>query len=224
VIVVVGAPAWRDADPPGPAGLACEIAVAAAARGRRVELVGRIGDDPSGDALLIALNRAGVGHAAVLRDPTRATPVAAPTDPADAAHDLAADAPPTPPTLDGPRLEPADVSLALSYLTAFSVLVVTDDVGRAALPETIDGAAFAEAHLVLLIAPGAPAPDGLPAASTVLGVPGAGEAGAFGTVVGVYADGLDAGLDPGRAFRAAIGDWEPADEDEAAGAGAGAAG
>jgi hypothetical protein len=40
----------------------------------------------------------------------------------------------------------------------------------------------------------------------------------------VYADGLDAGLDPGRAFRAAIGDWEPADEDEAAGAGAGAAG
>lgn len=214
MIVVVGAPTWRDADPAGPAGLACEIAVAAAARGRRVELVGRIGDDPNGDALLIALNRAGVGHAAVLRDPTRATPVAAPPDPADAvADDLAADPSPTSATVDGPRLEPADVSLALSYLTAFSVLVVTDEVAPATLPATIDGAAFAEAHLVLLIAPGAAAPEGLPAASTVLGVPGAGEAGAFGTVVGVYADGLDAGLDPGRAFRAAIGDWEPADED-----------
>ena len=214
MIVVVGAPAWRDADPPGPAGLACEIAVAAAARGRRVELVGRIGDDPNGDALLIALNRAGVGHAAVLRDPARATPVAPPPDLADdPVDDVAADPPPMSPIIDGPRLEPADVSLALSYLTAFSVLVVTDDVAPPALPATIDGAAFADAHLVLLLAPGTAAPDGLPAASTVLGVPGAAEAGAFGTVVGVYAEGLDAGLDPARAFRAAIGDWEPADED-----------
>ena len=132
------------------------------------------------------------------------------------AQDLAETPPAETAYLDGPRLDPADVSLALSYLTAFSVLVVTDDVAPAALPATIDGAAFAGAHLVLLLAPGAAAPDGLPAASTVLGVPGAGEEGAFGTVVGVYADGLDAGLDPARAFRAAIGDWEPADEDASA--------
>ncbi len=216
MIVVVGAPAWREADPSGPAGLACEIAVAAAARGRRVELVGRIGDDGSGDALLIALNRAGVGHAAVLRDPARATPVVAPTT--EAEEPLEDTTAPGDTLAGAPRLEPADVSLALSYLTAFAVLVVTDDVPPTALPAAIDGAAFAGAHLVLLLAPGAAAPDGLPAASTVLGVPDAAEAGAFGTVVGVYADGLDAGLDPARAFRAAIGDWQPADDDAGEGA------
>jgi sugar/nucleoside kinase (ribokinase family) len=211
VIVVVGNPAWREAEPAGPAGLACEVAATAAARGRRVELVGRIGDDRPGDALVIALNRVGVGHAAVLRDPTLATALVAP--PAEAEEPLADGAGPAVGLAAGPRLEAADVSLALSYLTAFAVLVVTDDVPRAALPAAIDGAAFAGAHLVLLLAPGAAAPDGLPAATTVLGVPDASEAGAFGTVVGVYAEGLDAGLDPARAFRAAIGDWEPADDE-----------
>jgi sugar/nucleoside kinase (ribokinase family) len=210
MIVVVGTPAWRDFEPPGPAGLACEIAVAAATRGRQVELVGRIGDDAPGDGLVIALAHAGVGHAAILRDPTKPTPVLTPpAEPEDPATDPGAA---VDPYASAPRLEPADVSLALSYLTAFAVLVVTDDVPASALPAALDGAAFAGAHVVLLLAPGAPAPEGLPPASTVLGVPDAAEAGAFATVVGVYAEGLDAGLDPGRAFRAAIGDWEPADE------------
>ncbi len=227
MIVVLGTPGWRDSEPARPAGLACEVALAAAARGRRVELVGRIGDDAAGDALAFALSRAGVGHAAVLRDPARATArVAADGAAADdaALHDDpfrdaagdAADSSAPPQSVEGPRLDPADVSLALSYLTAFSVLVVTDDVPTAALPAAIDGAAFAGAHVVLLLPSGATAPDGLPETSTVLAIPDEAEAGAFGTVVGVYAEGLDGGLDPARAFRAAIGDWEPADEDPAA--------
>jgi hypothetical protein len=40
-----------------------------------VELIAKLGDDAAGDELLFALTRAGVGHAAMLRDPARATPV-----------------------------------------------------------------------------------------------------------------------------------------------------
>lgn len=215
VIVVLGTPVWRDTPPAGPAGTACRIAVAAAARGTRVELVGRVGDDRPGDALVIALAQSGVGHAAVLRDPARPTPLAATPIEADGPDDEppAATTPVATPPVDEPRLEPADVSLALSYLTAFSVLVVTDDVPPDVLPAALDGAGFAGAHVVLLQAPGDVAPDGLPTASTVLAVPEAADDGAFATVVGVYAEGLEAGLDPATAFRAAIGDWQPAPDD-----------
>ena len=81
VIVVVGTPAWRAAEPAGPDGRACRVALAAAERGAAVELIGRAGDDPAGDAMLLALARAHVGHVALLRDPARPTPIlAAATD------------------------------------------------------------------------------------------------------------------------------------------------
>ena len=68
MIVVVGSPAWRDADPAGPAGRACEIALAAAGRGAVVEIVGRAGDDRVGDSLLIALAlTAAIGYLAARR-------------------------------------------------------------------------------------------------------------------------------------------------------------
>jgi hypothetical protein len=60
--------------PDGVAGLAGRIAIGAAAGGSAVELIARVGDDPPGDALLLALSRAGVGHAAILRDPALPTP------------------------------------------------------------------------------------------------------------------------------------------------------
>jgi len=91
--------------------------------------------------------------------------------------------------------------------------VVTDDVPPEALPAALDGAGFAEAHVVMLLGPGAQPPEGLTTASTVLAVPGEGDEGAFATVVGVYAEGLAAGLEPATAFRAAIGDWQPAPDD-----------
>jgi hypothetical protein len=214
VIVVVGSPAWRDADPAGPAGRACEIALAAAGRGAVVEIVGRAGDDRVGDSLLIALAQAGVGHAAVLRDPVLPTPLVAPMPELDPA-DLLVDAPEPGGVAipGGPRLDQADVALGLSYLTAFGVLVVTDDAPADVLPACVDGAAFTGAHLVVLVPDGRSLPGGLPDDAVVLTVPDRPTDVAFGAVVGAYAAAVDAGEDPAVAFRAAtrsVG-WEPAE-------------
>src|ERR1700693_747185 len=114
MIAVVGIPAWRPDGPSGPAGRACQVAVVAAGRGARVQLVGRVGDDLDGDALLLALGRLGVGHAAVLRDPARSTPLVEAPQPEGEADLLEEPSAPTGPG-DGPRLEAADVSLGLSY-------------------------------------------------------------------------------------------------------------
>ena len=87
MIVVIGGLGLRGSvEEPEPDGLAPAIAVAAAAAGARVELISKAGDDPAGDAALLALAAAGVGHVATLRDPSRFTPVRSqpdePTDPA----------------------------------------------------------------------------------------------------------------------------------------------
>src|SRR3954454_19508280 len=88
MVVVVGVPVWRAGEARGPDGMAARIAIAAATAGASVELVGRVGDDPTGDALVVGLAQAGVGHVAVLRDSGRETPVVVPPD---AAGDMAAD-------------------------------------------------------------------------------------------------------------------------------------
>ncbi len=208
MIVIVGAPAWRPGPLAAPDGRACAVALAAAARGARVELVGRIGDDPAGDELVIALARSGVGHAAVLRDPARPTPVVTPSAEPDDSQVLAdpadeRDRPATSP--DGPVLQREDVRLGLSYLGSFSVLVVTDGLPPAIMPACVEGAAFAAARLVVLLREGTPMPDALPAEATVLGVPpGATDVG-FAGLVGAYAAGLDGGHDPAAAFGTALG-------------------
>ncbi len=202
MIAIVGSLAWRLGDPPGPAGRASDIAFAAASAGARVEIVARAGDDPTGDAVLLALARAGIGHVAVLRDASRPTPqIDAP-----AIDDEAVDAPRP---VAGPALDAADVSLGLQYLTAFGVLVVTDDVPGAAVPVAIEAAGFTGAHLILLT-PADAAPPEATGAVTVLVVPAAGDDGAFASLVGVYAAGLDGGADPAAAFAAAVGraGWE----------------
>lgn len=171
-----------------------------------MEIVGRAGDDRVGDALLVALAQAGVGHAAVLRDPVVPTPLLAPLPEADAA-DLLADAPvPVGVAIPGgPRLEWADVALGLSYLTAFGVLVVADDAPAVVLPACVDGAAFTGAYLVVLVPAGRRLPDGLPAEATVLAAPDVADDGAFAALVGAYAAALDSGEDPAAAFRSAAG-------------------
>jgi hypothetical protein len=191
VIVIVGNPGWRARDPVGPAGRTCEIALAAAARGSGVEIVGRAGDDRDGDALMVALAKGGVGHVAVLRD---------------AAHPTGIDA-------DAPVLEPADVSLGLQYLTTYHVLVVADDVPDAVVPVAMEAAGFAGAHLVLLVPVGpAGAVRATPAAAdaTVLAAPKGDDDGAFARLVGVYAAEVDGGTDPAAAFAAAVASagWE----------------
>ena len=201
MIVIVGGLAWRLGDEPAPAGRACEVALAAAALGARVEVVGRAGDDPTGDAVMLGLARAGIGHVAVLRDPSRPTPVIE----APAATDDEADEgrPDLVPAGIGPALDAADVSLGLQYLTAFGVLVVTDDVPSAAIPVAIESAGFTGAHLILLTAADADPPD-VPGATTILAAPDVADDGAFARLVGTYAASLDRGTDPGRAFAEAV--------------------
>jgi hypothetical protein len=109
VIVVVGSPVGRvDGRRIVADGSSARIAMAAATAGRSVQIVGRVGDDATADAVLQDLARAGVGHVAILRDPARATPVVG-------------DGGATPPEVDG-----ADVDLALRYLTDFRVIVLIE--------------------------------------------------------------------------------------------------
>ncbi len=113
---------------------------------------------------------------------------------------------------DAPRLEAADVTLATRYLTDFTVLVVTDDVPPAVLPAALEAAAFAGAHLVLLVAPDASSPDDLPVGSTVLAAPASDPDDAFAGVVGGYAAALDGGMTPAQAFADALAvGWERPD-------------
>ena len=158
--------------------------------------MGRVGDDPTGDALLLALSLAGVGHAAVLRDPSRGTPlfdgsidgadVVAPDDDDDPMP-RAEEATPDPRL---PVLEAADLELGLRYVPDYHVLVVAHPVAGAALRTVDDAASYAGAHLVLLtIDPDAG--EGLATRSTtVLAVP-ADDDGAFAQVVATYAVRLD---------------------------------
>jgi hypothetical protein len=212
MIVVVGMPAWRAADPQAPAGRACAIALAAASHGAAVELVGRAGDDPVGDALMIGLSKAGVGHVAMLRDPVRRTPILDLGEPERAVPSVTGDDLPAeavPALDDAPSLEPADVALGLQYLTTFSVLVVTDDTPQGVLPVALEAASFADAHLVLLLAANALPPEGLPSAATVLAAPADDPDGAFAGLVGAYAAALDAGVPPAEAFEGALArGWE----------------
>jgi hypothetical protein len=212
MIVVVGQPAWNPGPPPAPVGRAVAIALAAAEAGARVELLGRIGDDPDGDALLLALTHAGVGHVALLRDaarPTRQVRSSAPDDDEPLAAALLDGLAPAPEADDdGPCLEPADVALGLRYLTAFDVLVVADDAPMTVIPVCVEAAAFAGARLVVAIRSAESVPDGLPEDATVLVAPDD-DGEAFPRLLGLYAAALDGGASPEAAFAAASGDgWE----------------
>ncbi len=189
MIVVVGVPAWDATDEGRPGGRACEIAMAAAAAGAEVELVGRTGDDDAGDALVLALASAGVGHVALLRDPARPTRRLGVTG-------------------EVPELEPADVDLGLRYVSGFSVLVVGDDAPPGVLPACLEGASFAGARLVLAVPQEGDGPVDVPSDATVLVAPPQDD-GSFGRLLGRYAAGLDRGQPASAAFEAATDDgWE----------------
>lgn len=240
MIVVVGNPSLRpERDGASADGLPARIARAAASAGAAVELIGKVGDDPAGDALLIDLNRAGVGHAALLRDPANATAVLAPAldggddgsvpepeDLLDAAGLLAgaeaAEAESTaavaanpaglaPPLPAGPALEAADIELGLRYLVEFRVVVAADPLDEEAATVVADAAAYTGAHLIALVPAGSTPPLSLGGA-TVLEIPPADPDGAFAGFVASYAAALDLGDDPAIAFRAAAeaGGWEAA--------------
>ena len=202
---------------PVPDGLAPEIACAAAAAGARVELISKAGDDPVGDAVLLALAQAGVGHVATLRDPARLTPVRAlpaePVDPADPAadgdlpeptdalaDDLAAPSaddtatPDPPPTLDA-----ADIALALRYLTDFEVLVAVHP-SPDLLAEAVAAAAWTGARLVVVVEPETDVPAGVPADALVVAA-ATDDAEGVGDRIGRYAAALSRGDDAASAYR-----------------------
>ena len=229
MIVVVGLPVYVSlADGEGGAGgLAVDVARAAVGRGRSVQLVGKIGDDGAGDAVVVALGRLGIGHSALLRDPVRPTPVLAAIEaPAEAGSGidtaaLAADeageeAPAGAKVLPEdpagrPGLDAGDVSLALSYVAGAGVVVLAEPLPEGALSALVDGAAFSGAALVALVPAGTALPP-LPAGATALEAPAVDD-GSFARLVGEYAAGLDAGADPAAAFEAAIAasGWEVAE-------------
>ncbi len=234
MIVIVGMPCFATVTRGVVAeGLASRIARAAAATGASVQLVGKVGDDPAGDAVLVDLARAGVGHAALLRDPANATravptPAAPPgesgdgrdTDPDDlleaASLLVEPEAPPeAAPSVVAPvtgsSLEPADLELGLRYLVEFGVVVTVEQLEPMAAAVVVDAAAYAGAHVVALTPPGVEVAPAL-ADATVLEIPPDDPDDAFARLVGAYAVALDDGTEPGEAFRMAAegSGWERA--------------
>jgi len=195
-------------------GVGLNVALEAAAAGARVELVGKVGDDDAGNGIAVELERAGVGHAALLRDPSSTTPVEGGGAPLS--------------------LGRADVELALRYLVDFRVVVAADRLAADASAVVAEAAHYVGAHRIILAegdvaanlegadqgsAPRDPvragdAGDVDPLREqdvTVLLAP-IGEAGAFTAFVGRYAALLDAGRAPSDAFADAAREigWEPA--------------
>ena len=204
MIVVIGAVrALGTVAEARPDGLAAAIAIAAAGAGSRVELVARIGDDPPGDAVLIALAQAAVGHVAVLRDAARSTPVRpvedgrSDLDDEDHAADAsgAVDASEPAPTLDR-----EDISLALRYLVDFRVLVAVHPPDAGVLEEVTAAAGYAGAHLVVVADPAAALPGEVPPDALV--VTATDDAEGVGEVLGRYAAAVDSGQEPAAAFAA----------------------
>ncbi|MGA3031101.1 MAG: hypothetical protein ABSE58_10300 [Candidatus Limnocylindrales bacterium] len=215
MIVVVGLPAYADSPDceECAGGLAVQVAAAAKSRGGEVELVGKIGDDGAGDTVVVALGRLGVGHAALLRDPARPTPVLTVAAADDDAAEVDAEMPEVrllPESPDArPALEAADVELALRYLPQAGVIVLADTLLESAVVAGAEGADFAAARLIVLLPAGATAPA-VPAGAIVLEAPPEDD-GSFGRLVGLFAGALDAGVEPEAAFKEAVAatGWEP---------------
>jgi hypothetical protein len=209
VIVVVGQPLFHASDDHAVDGLPARIALSAASRGCSVQLVGKAGEDPEGDAVVLALSSGGVGHVALLRDAGRPTLRVVVWD--DPSVDVAeadpgepeADDRPTEPAAEA-SLDSADVELALRYLTDFSVVVMADPANADVLKVVADASGWVGAHLVLVVPPGQPIPEDLPTDVIAFEAPDGDPDGAFATFVGTFAAALDEGDDPADAFRSSI--------------------
>lgn len=196
MIVVVGRPALGVAAasrPDRPTGPAAQIALAAAAAGASVELLGAVGDDDRADALAVALGRAGVGHAALLRLAGAATP-------------RWGDAPSS-----WPRLDAADLDLGLRYLPECRVLVLAEPLPRELREVALEAAAYHGAAIVAVVTDGEPPDERLAQVATVLIAPDDAVS-PFAELIGRFAAALDGGEAPGPAFRGAVEavGWEPA--------------
>ena len=211
MIVVIGQPILGRVDgQPVATGSPARIALAAAVGGASVQLVGKVGEDPDGEAVVLALAQGRVGHVALLRDPAHPTPRDASGDgetpDALAGEPVMADATPR------PAMDAADIELALRYLTEFRVIVLADDLDETASRVVADAAGWSSATLIALVPEGRPEPRALPADAVVLGAPSEDGDGAFDRLVGALAAAIDAGRDPRTVFEELVAGagWEPA--------------
>jgi len=206
MIVVVGHPqVARDGASFRPAGTASLVALTAAARGAGVQLLGRVGDDDPGDVLLVRLAQAGVGHVALLRDAARRTPQLAHSTAEDGFEDPDPAAGP-PMALDPadssarPALDPGDVDLGLRYISDFRVLVLAEPLAAEIVRVAVDSARYSGAELVIVVANGGSAPEGVPPGALVLEAPETDREGSFATLLGELAAAIDAGTAPAAAL------------------------
>jgi hypothetical protein len=216
VIVVIGSPSILPADPGGrstAAGRAIDVARGATDGGSAVQLVGKVGDDPAGDALLLALVDAGIGHVAVLRDPARATPVAAPRAAEIELIELDEDPPGEDASLAGPAptIDGGDLDLALRYLPDHRVVVVAEALDPDALAVVLADCAYVGAVLVIVLEPDLGPPE-LPPDATAFEAPRSDPDGIFGRTVGRFAAALDQGIPGATALAQATASagWQPA--------------
>ena len=210
MIVVIGSPRGRQtAHGIAAAGVAVTVGRVAASAGAEVQLVGKVGEGPVGDAVLLSLAHEGVGHVAVLRDAS--TPTQLESEGADREAvldaieaDAASDEPSAAPASAdvGPALDSGDLQLALRYLPDYRVVVVADALDETALSTVVAAGRWAGAQLIVVVAAGSSV-SGLPDDATVLEAPAADADGAFAAVVGAYAAALDRGASPAEAFASA---------------------
>jgi hypothetical protein len=210
VIVVVGSPGARQTvQGIVAAGVAVTIGRVAAAAGAEVQLVGKVGEGAVGDAVLLSLADARVGHVAVLRDASAPTPLAcdetepeAILDPIDGDPEPEETLAASPRAAVGPSLDSGDLQLALRYLPDYRVVVVADALDEASLSTVVAAARWAGAQLIVVVAAGSSV-AGAPEDATVLESPAIDADGAFAAVVGAYAAALDRGANPAEAFASA---------------------
>jgi ribokinase len=201
VIVVIGSLRLRGSGTEADAaGLAASIAIAAANEGARVELIGKVGNDPAGDSVLLALTRQRVGHVAILRDPARRTTVV--EQPDDEAIDPDSGDPSVgadqSASSDRPALEAADVGLALRYLPEIAVIVAVHLAGDL-LNEAIAAAGWADTSLVVIV-PEEKEPPGELQANAVTVAAGDLDESGVGAAIGRYAAALDRGVPADAAY------------------------
>lgn len=202
MIVVIGAMAARALDGEiVPSGAAATIAQAAVRAGAQVEVIARVGDDPVGDGLLLALSGSGIGHVAILRDPSRHTDVqGAEADDDAAPGSVDADADADQPIAASPTLEAADVGLALRYLTDFRVVALVHPSDGAVVATVADAVSWATAHLLVVVDPAAPATWVETLSAEAVVVEAGPDAEGPGILIGRYLAAIDAGTSPAEAF------------------------
>ncbi|HET9520797.1 MAG TPA: PfkB family carbohydrate kinase [Candidatus Limnocylindrales bacterium] len=207
-MIVIGNPLFDLSDDgPRAAGMAVAVARAAREAGAPVEIVGRVGEDAAGEAVLIDIASAGIGHAAVLRDaghPTAPAPLATETSLFDDPDEGAEEGEHASRDVAMAALDAEDIELALRYLPEYRVVVVVDALSDSGLGAAAAAAKWAGAALVVVVADGSAVPSSLDPAATVFEAP-AEDDGAFARLVGGYAAALDRGDDPAEAFAAATG-------------------